>query len=178
MKKEAGNNAQKMSLWIDGYDDLFSDFDPRPFSERNISDDFLHEVKKVAAETNFRIEELRLLIPHGKRNPETEAIITGRLHQFLVKNRHYFVSRKKKGQIKGALFALAGIILMASATIVSAMKAAGLFMHILFVIFEPAGWFFVWAGLENLIQIPWKEKAELDFYSKMIKTKITFLDMT
>lgn len=46
--KEQKNTKENysISLWIDSYDDIFSDFDPRHFSLRNISDDFLYEVKK------------------------------------------------------------------------------------------------------------------------------------
>ena len=33
-----------MSLWINCYDDIFSDFDLRAYASRNISDDFLREL--------------------------------------------------------------------------------------------------------------------------------------
>ena len=49
LKNPKNNNLDySISLWIDSYDDIFSDFDPRPFSARNISDDFLYEVKKTS----------------------------------------------------------------------------------------------------------------------------------
>ena len=40
----------QISLWLDDYADIFSDFDPRPFSQRALSDDFLNEAKKVVRE--------------------------------------------------------------------------------------------------------------------------------
>jgi hypothetical protein len=39
-----------ISLVIESYNALFSDFDPRTSSERGISDDFLSEVKRAARE--------------------------------------------------------------------------------------------------------------------------------
>jgi hypothetical protein len=36
----------EISIWLDSYNDIFSDFDSRPFSERTVSDDFLSEVRK------------------------------------------------------------------------------------------------------------------------------------
>ena len=38
----------EISLSLDNYDDIFSDFDPRPFSQRALSDDFLIEAKKAS----------------------------------------------------------------------------------------------------------------------------------
>ena len=43
-------SGAKIFLWLDDFDDIFSDFDPRPYSARELSDDFLDEVRKIAAE--------------------------------------------------------------------------------------------------------------------------------
>ena len=169
--------SKSISLWIDCYDDIFSDFDPRPFSERNISDDFLYEIKRVSSETVLSISELRLLIPKAERDAGTESIITRRLHAFFIKNLHYFRSKKKMEKRKGFLFVLAGAVLMAGATMLSALQSEGLLMHIMLVIAEPAAWFFMWIGMENLVNTSWKEKRELDFYERMTKSKIIFTDM-
>lgn len=40
----------EISIWLDNYDDIFSDFDPRPYSQRSLSDDFLAEAKKIEHE--------------------------------------------------------------------------------------------------------------------------------
>ena len=99
--KEQKNTKENysISLWIDFYDDIFSDFDPRHFSLRNISDDFLYEVKKVCGENDFIIKEFKLLIPENERNLKTESIIIKRLHNYFIKNQHYFL-RKKTIKIK------------------------------------------------------------------------------
>src|SRR4051812_5168600 len=73
-------NYRDISIWIDNYDDVFSDFDPRPYSERNVSVDFLYEVKRVCHESNFHINELKLLVPERIRDKEKESIIVKRLH--------------------------------------------------------------------------------------------------
>src|SRR5690349_704077 len=41
----------ELSIWLDTYDDIFSDFDPRPLNERALSDDFLSEARKMARDT-------------------------------------------------------------------------------------------------------------------------------
>jgi hypothetical protein len=170
-------SLQDISIWIDSYDDIFSDFDPRPFSERNISDDFLNEVKKVSLETDLHINELKLLIPEKSRNAETENIIIKRLHSFFIKNQHYFLNKKKEKRRKGFLYTLMGTALMVGASLISAIRSASILMHTLLVILEPAGWFFVWFGMENLITTSKKEKPELDFYIKMSRSKIAFFNI-
>jgi len=56
-----------ISLILDSYDDIFSDFDPGDYSERALSDDFLSECKKAAVNKEERLE-LRFLVPKTKRD--------------------------------------------------------------------------------------------------------------
>lgn len=55
-----------ISLILDSYDDIFSDFDPRPFSEKALSDDFLVECKRAARDKDRSVVELKLLVPTKK----------------------------------------------------------------------------------------------------------------
>ena len=62
-----------ISLLLDSYDDIFSDFDPRPFTHRAVSDDFLIEAKRAALDKDGTLE-LRFLIPRQHRKSDTETI--------------------------------------------------------------------------------------------------------
>jgi hypothetical protein len=178
LKNPKNNNLDySISLWIDSYDDIFSDFDPRPFSARNISDDFLYEVKKVSGENDFLIKEFKLLIPNNERNFETELVITKRLHNYFTKNQYYFLGKKTTEIKKGFLFTLFGVLMMVGASLVSSLNTDKILWHTLLVIIEPAGWFLVWSGMETLINTSRKEKPELDFYNKISKSKIVFLNI-
>ena len=170
-------NTREISIWLDGYDDIFSDFDPRNFSDRNISDDFLNEIKKMSRENEFEVGELRLLLPEKNRNMEKENIIMKRLHLHFRKHHHYFLQRKKEERRKGILFLIIGFVLMTGASFISSVKSESFSMHILLVLFEPAGWFLVWAGLDNLIYRSKEQRHELDFYRKLAKSKITFFSI-
>src|SRR4051812_46940136 len=70
----------ELSIWLDTYDDIFSDFDPRPYSERALSDDFINEARKMVREKPTGTIELKLLMPSELRNNETENIIINSLH--------------------------------------------------------------------------------------------------
>lgn len=170
----SGDNVRNISIWIDNYDDIFSDFDPREFSERNISDDFLNELKNVFRENNVNINELRLLVPEKNRNVQFENIISKRLHVFFRKNFHIYKTQVISMRKKGFLFILASLVLLLGASYVSSLKSENLLMHALLVLLEPAGWFFIWRGFEDIIDSSRKEMPELSFYNKIAKSKVVF----
>ena len=163
-----------INIWLDGYDDIFSDFDPRNFTEKTISDDFLHELKKLSRETNFDITELKLLLPADKRKHRDESMIIKRLNTHF-KNSFYF-HKKDKAMIrkKGIMFLLCGFIVMIAASYISFIKPESFMMHSLLILLEPAGWFSVWYGFENLFSTTRRETPELNFYRKIYKCRIVF----
>jgi hypothetical protein len=66
----------------DSYTDIFSDFDPRPFDIRTLSDDFITECQKriPVIRENDPAPELRLLIPQLKREKRLEPTILSRYY--------------------------------------------------------------------------------------------------
>lgn len=168
------HSLRDISIWLDSYDDIFSDFDPRAFSERNISDDFLYELKKVCRENKSPINKLKLLIPEKLRNTGNEDLIIKRLHLHLKKNYTDYLEVIKMQKRNGFLFIVVGILLMVSASYVSLLKSESFLMHTLLVILEPAGWFMLWTGLDDLMKSNRSQKEELDLFVKMAKSKIIF----
>ena len=61
--------AGAVSLWLDTYEDIFSDFDPHPFGQRALSEDFLAEAKRAVRDRRDEVPELRLLVPHAHSQP-------------------------------------------------------------------------------------------------------------
>jgi hypothetical protein len=163
-----------VSIWIDDYDDLFSDFDPRPISERNISDDFLVEVNKIFLESDILVNEFRLLIPEKARDKEKEPVIIKRLHFYFRQNLLSIKAQVKEKNKKGVLLSVIGLLLMITASYIAYLKSAAFIMQIAFVIAEPAGWFLLWTGLDMLLYAFRDKKAELEFYGKITKAKISF----
>jgi hypothetical protein len=54
-------NHNEIKLMLDTYDDIFSDFDPRPFSQRTLSEDFLEEARKASREKEMgNIEQINV----------------------------------------------------------------------------------------------------------------------
>jgi hypothetical protein len=170
---DTGVNHQ-ISIWIDTYDDIFSDFDSRNYADRNISDDFLQEIKKVAQENQSVVQTLRLLVPAKIRSPRDEEMITLRLQQFILDSYRYNDQTRKTFRKKGVLLVLLGMVVILSAGYFSYLKTQHPIMNIPFVIFEPAGWFITWTGYEYIVRASNKSMPELVFYSKIRSCKIVF----
>jgi hypothetical protein len=175
-EKKKIKEISQISLWLDNYTDIFSDFDPRPFSQRALSFDFLDEIQRATKEKKSGQIDLNLLIPSKLQNLSQENIIRKGLHEHFRKNYNNHSKEMKNILIYGSIMTAIGIFFMFSATYIAfTHKGATMFMAFLIVLLEPAGWFFFWEGLNTAIFRPKNLKQQLEFYSKMSKSSIVFM---
>jgi len=165
-------------IWIDKYDDIFSEFDPRPYSQRALSDDFLKEAKYASREKTSGRIELVFLIPAENRIPELEAVIRKRLHEHFRKHANILEKEVKDIRLQGTRMSLCGFILLAASSYIIWKSQQSYWSSLLRVLTEPSGWFLSWEGL-NLVVFSSKEKiADLEFYRKMAGSDIKFNSLT
>lgn len=165
----------EISLWLDTYDDIFSDFDPHPYSERALSEDLLVEAQRASRNKPSGKIEMRFLIPAAQRDTHKENMIKKRLKDHFKKHYHMTQKEYKNTIRQGYCFAAAGIILMLVATLtLFKYPEKGLLGSFLIVFFEPAGWYFFWEGLNLVIFDSKKQKPNLEFYEKMSKCEVSF----
>ena len=160
-----------ISLILDSYNDLFSDFDPRDYDERGVSDDFVAECKNAVRDKKEGFE-LRLLVPKRKRNRSDEAKIKKRVKEFF---QHRFEDQEKELlelRREGSAWFILGACAMFFAAILSTQKGLG--FNFLRVLTEPAGWFLMWSGLDKIFIAPSKEKDTHNFYHRMVKAEVNF----
>jgi hypothetical protein len=165
----------EISLWLDGYDDIFSDFDPRPYSERALSDDFLMESKKAAREKTTGTIDLKFLIPSALRDTKLEEVIRKRLHEHFRKHHRMLENEVRAIRRSGVLTAFLGFGMMMVSTYLRSTESADLISQFMFVVLEPGGWFVTWFGLDQIFYASRQKKPDLEFYSKMSKCEIHFL---
>ena len=164
----------EVSILLSSYNDIFSDFDPSSYSERTLSDDFIVQAKKFTKDKDDNKMSLKLLIPASSRNDKEEKVIIKRLHSHFKEIYQQLATDKRKTNIRGVILTVTGITFMMAASYLSFIKAEKFHVHFLFVLFEPAGWFLLWAGLDHLVYLSKSTKKDIDFYSKMIKSEIKF----
>lgn len=166
----------EISILLDNYDDIFSDFDPRSFTHRALSDDFLIEAKKAVKSAGEGKDtfDLSFMIPKNQRNFEHELLIKRRLREHFRK--HALMIETEISEIKraGIFLIIFGFIMLALAAIIT-YYGNGRFLYDLFlIILEPAGWFLFWIGGEKFVYENKSKLPELVFYQKMTRCEISF----
>jgi hypothetical protein len=163
-----------ISIWLDKYQEIFSDFDPRDYDHRIISDDFLNETRNIYGDLNRKISELKLLMPKNSRDTKVEKIISERLGEFF-RGKYRRVQNEISGfRKKGIIYILSGIILLVIVNYFLLMNSGQLTLKIIFVVLEPGGWFLIWVGLENVFLLPRANEKDCNFFKKMSEIKIAF----
>ncbi|MBS3075656.1 hypothetical protein J4429_04320 [Candidatus Pacearchaeota archaeon] len=178
-KKEADIKEGNISLVLDSYNAIFSDFDPRSYLERGLSDDFLAECKKAFL-SKGDIAELRLLMPAHLRNHGEEIKIKKRLKEYFKKHFRQKEKDLKKIKKQGFIWFLLGTIVMLADTFIYEYKLffdfSKFLFNFLFIILQPAGWFFFWEGLGMLFIESKKEIPDYEFYKAVSEANIYFLN--
>jgi hypothetical protein len=173
--EEGCASHENISLKLANYNDIFSSFDPRPYSERSLSVDFLGEAKRASIDKPSGEIELRLLLSKNMRNSIKEDIIKKRLRTHF--ERHAKKIREQHNKIirNGSIFTICGIVIMLLATFILFQETGkSLLTNFLVILFEPAGWFLFWEGLDMVIFESKKTTPDLEFYEKMAKSDINF----
>lgn len=169
------SDHSEIRLMLEDYDDIFSDFDPRPYAEKALSVDFLEELKRASIDKGLGNIYIRLIIPKKKKSESSEHIIKRRLHEHFKK--HHNILHKEINSViqRGVSFAVVGIILMFIAAYILFKNNQTLIISFLIILFEPAGWFLFWEGLNQAIFESKNKKPDESFYHKMAKSEIDFV---
>lgn len=165
-----------ISIKINSYDDIFSDFDPRPYPNRALSDDFLLEAKKASLDKMGNIS-LQFLAEKKIRNIDHESLIKKRLREHFRKHHELISKEVKEIKKRGIVMAILGIIMIALAAFISSFGSQDFLVHLIIIILEPAGWFTAWTGLDEIYYTTKSMKPDLDFYQKMAQSDIQFISI-
>jgi hypothetical protein len=159
-------------MWLDSYDDIFSDFDPSPYSQRLLSEDFLSEAKRRYAETKKGKLELRFSLPAKMRDQKTEALIKRRLKQYFQMKAKEGEGEVRKSRVRGAVYFVLGFLVLLSVAIVPPFVGDyGRFLEILLV---PVGWFGMFDGVELMVESPRSFEKEINFSRRLADASYEF----
>jgi len=169
-------NIREMSIAIDDWDDVFSDFDPRPLGEKALSEDFIYEIKKRYRETPQGRFLISIYAPQGLKNEKSEKVVIQRLKRHF---KHRSLSRQKelkRIRLRGFIFVLMGIAFLGFLTLITYFKFfSDLAIELLGIIFMPLGWFGVWEGFSKIVDSsPMLIREEL-LFDKLSKAQYRFV---
>lgn len=168
MAKHEIDESREIFLRLAQYDDIFSDFDVRPYSRRSLSGDFLEEVKRASNDKYDNGIELVLYVPEKDRDSSKEEVISERLRNHFIK--HFLILKKEKHKVlgMGVFMFLLGVASMLVATrILHEDLIRNAWFSFLSVFLEPMSIFLLWEGMDQIIFTSKKVDPELSFYRKM-----------
>jgi len=167
-----------VSLILDSYNDIFSSFDSRPYTEKALSIDFVEECQRAARDKGIDGFELLLSIPASKRNLNDEVKIKHRLRQHFHKHsleKEHEITKVKKNGIKWVFVGSSLLIINATLhTYFDHLLSGNFLLNLISLLIEPASWFSFWEGLGKIFIHSHEKEPERDFYKKMANAQISF----
>ena len=168
-------DLKEIAIVIDTWDDVFSDFDPRPLNQRTVSGDFVDALKKRYQETRKGDLTITIYVPQSLRNLESEKMVSQRLKKHF---RLIFLQKKKDlmhRRLRGFIFVCIGISALSFLTLATYFKfLSKLAIEISAIILMPLGWFGFWEGLSKLVDTSPASIREEKFFEKLSKTSYRF----
>ena len=168
-------SLKEISIILDVWDDIFSDFDPRPLDERALSQDFIDELKKRYRETSKGDLLISFFAPKSLKDDQSEKMVIHRL-------RRYFRERaaQKRREIlrlrtRGAVFVLCGIAFLSAITVAAHFAVVSEFaLQLLEIVFVPLGWFGIWEGFSQIVNVSPAYSQGETLYRKLAEAQYHF----
>ena len=167
---------REIAIALDTYDDIFSDFDPRPYAERELSEDFLKEIQRRYMEDKRGRFEIHFTVPSMERDATEETLIKKRLREhfgFMAKNEEEIIGKTKR---RGYAYILIGsVVLLANVFSLFWLQETSVFYQILSIMLVPAGWYGMFTGMSKVIDEPFEAVDRKVIYEKFEKAAYTFI---
>jgi len=177
MVEAAGpEQMREITIALDNYDDIFSDFDPRTYEERELSEDFLKEIQRRYMEDKKGRFEIHFTIPSMERDVKEEALIKKRLREhfgFMAKQEEEAI---KKTKMRGYAYVVIGaVVLLANVFALFWLQEESWFYQILSVLLVPAGWYGMFTGIGKVIDEPFDAVERKMVHEKFEKANYIFM---
>ena len=145
-------DIKEISIAIDTWDDMFSDFDPRPLEIRALSEDFIAELKKRYRETRKGDFLVSIYAPVALKDEKAAKAV---IQRFKTHFKHRSLQRQRelsRIRLRGIIFVLLGIVSLGILTFITYSKAfSDIAIDLLGIILMPLGWFGIWEGFSKIV---------------------------
>jgi hypothetical protein len=165
---------EEIKLWLDTYDDLYSDFDSRHYLKRRISQDLMVELRWAIPRDSNYPKAIVFILPANQRDQENEKHIVENMSRFFKAERNRSAGLYKRKLLIGLILLFLGFTIMAITTFMIYQSGQSVIQVGLKVILEPAGWFLVWAGMDYLFYDLRELTRDKNFYGMLAALHIEF----
>jgi len=164
----------EIALALDSLDDLFSDFDIRGYGERALSKDFLDELR-VRLRKYWKLRDVAIvfLVPPGERAAAEESLVLERVGRFFAERRERYRKADRSAKLRSLAYIGVGAGLSIGANLL-APRFPGLPLLDVFLLIP--SWFFVWSGLDLLLQRRGELETKKRYYAALSGMRMEFRD--
>jgi hypothetical protein len=160
--KTLSDVLQIVDIALDSYDDIFSDFDPSPYTTRTLSVDFLNELYRRYSQSPKGNFVVNLTVPSALRSEKTEHLIRKRIKDHF-REREKTMDARMRDKVRSGLARVSiGVIISAVVLLVPTLD-----IQPVLVLLSVLIWYFLWSGFDLLFEVPVKlrmKKARADKY--------------
>jgi hypothetical protein len=173
--KQRLDDINAISIAIDTYDDIFSDFDPRDISQRDLSEDFLNEIMHRHRQNPKGKYDVVLVAPISIQDQIAEKKIISRLNRYFHQKHAQYNMTINEIRIRGSIYVALGMFLLIMLSILTYNKLLDrLSLELTAIIFTPLGWFGIWEGFSKIVDIPFNLASSTQAYLRLAKASYKF----
>ena len=173
--KQRLDDINAISIAIDTYDDIFSDFDPRDLTQRDLSEDFIIEITRRHRQEMKGKYDVVLVAPKSIEDPVAEKKIISRLNKYFHQKYTRYAKSINDLRLRGSLYIVFGMVLLMTMSLLTYYnKIDRLKLEIVGIVFMPLGWFGIWEGFSKIVDIPFKLGRDTQVYKKLSKASYKF----
>lgn len=173
--KQRLEDINAISIAIDTYDDIFSDFDPRDLTQRDLSEDFIIELtRRHRADIKGKYDVV-LVAPKSIEDPAAEKKIISRLNRYFHQKHARYMKSINDLRLRGSVYIALGMALLTTLALLTYYKKFDvLTLEIIGIMFMPLGWFGIWEGFSKIVDIPFKLGSDTQVYRKLSRAAYKF----
>ena len=173
--KQRLEDINAISIAIDTYDDIFSDFDPRDLTQRDLSEDFIIELTRRHRHDITGKYDVVLVAPRSIEDPVAEKKIISRLNRYFNQKHLRYMKAINQIRMRGLIYIVSGMAVLVALTLLTYYRVLdALTREIAGITFMPLGWFGIWEGFSKVVDIPFKLESDTRVYRKLSKAAYKF----
>jgi hypothetical protein len=156
-------------ITLESYNDIFDDFDPRPFNERALSADFINVLHDRLRNADLGTPITMIFtMPKKQRSRDEERIIEKRLKEYFKNSIAHWKGKGNEMVGTSLIYILAGFVIYMMGGLVDS------YIHVLRQYLLIPSWFLTWSAIEILLLDYPKTSSRKEFNKYMERATIAF----
>ncbi|HSB47424.1 MAG TPA: hypothetical protein VLD37_05400 [Candidatus Bilamarchaeum sp.] len=162
---------QVADVALDSYDEIFSDFDPSPYTTRLLSEDFIRELRRRCTATGKGDFVVNFTLPRALRSEKIEGLVRKRIRDHFRSNLSDIEKAAKEKTRRGLLRIALGVAISVPLFFLPVIETLPV-LTVLSVLM----WYALWSGFEHVFEVSARLERKKMFYDKFLRADYNFVN--